>query len=30
VFPYQDNARWIALLLPLHAALLLALRPRRA
>ncbi|HET6435070.1 MAG TPA: hypothetical protein VFG18_05125, partial [Xanthomonadaceae bacterium] len=28
VFPYQDNARWIALLLPLHAALLLALRPR--
>ncbi|HVI26316.1 MAG TPA: DUF4105 domain-containing protein [Xanthomonadaceae bacterium] len=30
VFPYQDNARWIALLLPLHAALLLGLRPRRA
>ena len=28
VFPYQDNARWIALLLPVHAAL--ALRLRRA
>jgi hypothetical protein len=30
VFPYQDNARWIALLLPVHAALYFALRPRRA
>ncbi|HSR64987.1 MAG TPA: DUF4105 domain-containing protein [Xanthomonadaceae bacterium] len=27
-FPYQDNARWIALLLPVHAALCLRLRPR--
>lgn len=28
VFPYQDNTRWIALLLPVHAALFLQLRPR--
>jgi hypothetical protein len=26
VFPYQDNARWIALLLPVHAVLALRLR----
>lgn len=29
VFPYQDNARWIALLLPVHAALFARLRHRR-
>jgi hypothetical protein len=28
VFPYEDNARWIALLLPVHAALFLGLRQR--
>ena len=28
VFPYQDNARWIALLLPVHFALWLRLRTR--
>lgn len=30
IFPWQDNSRWIALLLPVHAALWMALRPRPA